>query len=410
MSIQAKILDAYQLYLLSNRNITETLKLTKITRPTLMKYIKIQECLDFEILEYLDKKGKDKLAIGEALKLCDNVMNPEQQNELFLDFIKTKKTERITFLKEETTCLICADSSNHFEYTPCCNTPICNDCFLKTMETNIQDIIFKPICCPFCNKGLSLIFLRWFLKENKKSLETWRNNNLNYDKNKYIFYKQNLYNKYVTILNKIEDKRNYYVVDEKPDYKALLGEENFYGACSECTPVFHKREFQRVRGWNRVSVCETPRACGNGVGGLLVLQPEMFRCVVCKSGDENMDDGEFKKCPHCGINTVKPDGCNFIYCGDHRWCWICNERIENIGNGHNKHYWTGPGTSPYSNRCRESIKSDSDRYVIKGNCDCSACAPHNGAPICRNIDCMNRTSLIHVRGQEMFNIYCDTCK
>ena len=56
MSIQAKILDAYQLYLLSNRNITETLKLTKITRPTLMKYIKIQECLDFEILEYLDKK------------------------------------------------------------------------------------------------------------------------------------------------------------------------------------------------------------------------------------------------------------------------------------------------------------------------------------------------------------------
>ena len=49
MSIQAKIMNAYQLYLLSDKKIKETLKLTKITRPTLMKYIKLQECLDFEV-------------------------------------------------------------------------------------------------------------------------------------------------------------------------------------------------------------------------------------------------------------------------------------------------------------------------------------------------------------------------
>ena len=412
MSIQEKISNAYQMYLLCDKNIAKTLKYTKITRATLQKYIKIQECLDFEILEYLDKKGSLKLTIGEALKLCDNVMNPEQQSEIYLRFLQTRKSDRITFLKEETTCLICAESSNHFEYTPCCNTPICNNCFLKTMETNIQDLIFKPLCCPFCNKGFSLVFLRWFLKNNKKSLETWRNNNSYEDKNRYIIYKRNLYAKYMTILNRIEDKREYYVNDTEPDYKSLLGEDKYYGACSQCTPRVRKDHFRPINNWNRLIVCDIPRACGNGEGGLLVLQPEMFRCVVCKSRDENMEDGEFKKCPHCGIKTVKPDGCNFIYCGDHRWCWICNERIENNEDGHNKHYWTGPGTSPYTNQCRQSIDykdkngKKQPTFVMKGKCDCSACSPHGGAPICRNIDCMNRTSLCE---ENNYYKYCSVC-
>jgi len=410
MGIQAKILDAYQLYLLSDKNIKETLKLTKISRPTLLKYIKLQECLDFEVLEYLDKKGKEKLTIGEALKFCENVMNPEQQYEIFHGFIQTKKTERITFLKENTECLICADSSNHFEFTPCCNTPICNKCFLKTMETVIKDLIFKPLCCPFCNNSLSLAFLRWFLKENKKSLETWRNNSSYEDKSSYVIYKENLYSKYMTILSIIEAKRDYYVSDSEPDYKSLLGEETFYAACSQCTPRVRKIDFLRINRWNQVQVCEMPKACGNGEGGLLVLQAEMFRCVVCKSRDENIDDGEFKKCPHCGIKTVKPDGCNYIYCGDHRWCWICNERIENNENGHNKHYWTGPGTSPYTNKCRESIKSDKERYIIGGKCDCSHCKKKGGAPICRNIDCLNRTPPVHRGNNIEFNIFCNVCK
>jgi len=412
MSIQEKISNAYQMYLLCDKNIAKTLKYTKITRVTLQKYIKIQECLDFEILEYLDKKGSLKLTIGEALKLCDNVINPEQQSEIYLRFLQTRKSDRITFLKEETTCLICAESSNHFEYSPCCNTPLCNDCFLKIMETNIQDLIFKPLSCPFCNKSFSLIFLRWFLKENKKSLETWRNNNSYEDKNRYIIYKRNLYSKYMTILNRIEDKREYYVNDIEPDYKSLLGEDKYYGACSQCTPRVRKDHFRPINNWNRLIVCDIPRACGNGEGGLLVLQPEMFRCVVCKSRDENLEDGEFKKCPHCGIKTVKPDGCNFIYCDDHRWCWICNERIENNEDGHNKHYWTGPGTSPYTNRCRESIDykdkngKKKPTFVMKGKCDCSACSPHGGAPICRNIDCMDRTTL---SGENNYHKFCVRC-
>lgn len=412
MSIQEKISNAYQMYLLCDKNIAHTLTYTKITRPTLLKYIKLQECLDFEILEYLDRKGSQKLTITDALKFCDNVMNPEQQYEIFQDFIKTKKSERISFLKEQTICLICADSSNHFEYTPCCNTPICNKCFMKTLSTTIQDLIFKPLCCLFCKKGFSLIYLKWFLKENKISGETWRNNSSYDDYRKYVRYKENLYMKYMTILSRIEDKKDYYITDTEPDYNSLLGEDTFYAACSQCSPKPRKRDLHRINTWNRLLLCDMPKACGNGEGGLLVLQPEMFRCVVCKSRDENLEDGEFKKCPHCGIKTVKPDGCNFIYCGDHRWCWICNERIENNEDGHNKHYWTGPGTSPYTNRCRESVDYK-DRngikqptFVMKGNCDCSSCAPHDGAPVCSNIDCMNRTTL---SGENNYHKYCVSC-
>ena len=64
---------------MSDRNIKKTLSLTKISRPTLNNYIKIQECLDFSLREFLDKKGKEKLKISDAVLLCDNVFNPENQ-------------------------------------------------------------------------------------------------------------------------------------------------------------------------------------------------------------------------------------------------------------------------------------------------------------------------------------------
>ena len=415
MSIQAKILDVYQLFLLSDRNILKTLRFTKITRPTLIKYIKIIECLDFSLLEYLDKKGKEKLKINDAIYLCDNVMNPDQQYKVFHTFHTAQKKDKIRCLNESMTCAICMDTNAYFEYTPCCKTPICETCFSKTFETYIQDTIFKSVKCPYCNTNLDLTYVKWYLKNRiQNDTELWRKTKTFPKKCHFnLSYQINLYNKYLTMISRIETFQNYYINDIEPDFKTLLGEEKYFGACSECLPLFEKDDLAVIpkRRWNNFDIADIPRECGNGEGGILVVEPRMFRCIVCKSKDEDYDDGEFKKCPHCGIKTVKPSGCNFIYCGDHRWCWICNERIENNENGHNKHYWTGPGTSPYTNQCRTSINSNALSYVIEGKCDCSACKEHGGAPICKNIDCMKRTFVKYISdGNDMFNAYCVECQ
>ncbi len=396
MSIQAKILDAYNLYLLCDRNYTKTLSLTKITKPTLKRYVMIQEYLDFTLFEHLDKKGKEKLSIGDAIKFCENVINTEQQTEVFSEFMSYPKKERFKELKDLTVCHICADSSPLFEYTPCCNTPICESCLTKTFETYIQDIVFKSVDCPFCKTSFDLRYVKWYLKERRNAIlnkELWRNSQSCYKNNLYDkIYLKNLYNKYLTLISRIEDNQDYYITDEKPNFKELLGEEKYFGACSQCTPKFVPNDYRIIstRQWNRVLVCDIPKQCGNGEGNIAVLQPEMFRCVVCKSRDEIMDNVVFKKCPHCGIRTMKPDGCNYIYCGDHRWCFICNERIENNEDGHNKHYWTGRGTGPYSNQCRQSTNHEGPKFTIPGKCDCSACAPFGGKRLCKFMDCMNR--------------------
>jgi hypothetical protein len=303
------------------------------------------------------------------------------------------------------------DTQVNFEFTPCCKTPICETCLSRTFETYIQDIIFKSVNCPFCNQALDLHYVRWFLKERHKTQELWRKTKTyKVNCNLFINNRLNLYNRYLTLIGKIEKHREYYITDIKPNFEELLGTEKYYGSCSQCSPKFNMATpTLGMQVWSKLEICDVPKECGNGEGGILVLEPEMFRCVVCKSGDEDYNDGVFKKCPHCGIKTIKPDGCNYIYCGDHRWCFICNERIENNANGHNRHYWTGPGTSPYTNRCRESTNSIRERYIIRGLCDCPACAEHSGRPLCRTLDCMNRTEKFGVgRGTECYE-YCEEC-
>ena len=427
MSVQGKLLDAYQIFLLCDRNIPRTLKNVKITRGTLLKYVRIQECLDFEVLEYLDKKGKEKLSLTEAMKLCDIIINPEQQSEYLKLFIETTKKDRVSTLRETIECSICMDTNPLFEYTPCCKTPICERCFTRTFATYIQDIIFKSIDCPFCKKSFDLRFVKWYLTGRFNPVtrtsmgyrsignELWRNTPIYHaNRSHSISYQKNLYKKYTTVIMRIEDSQNYYLSDDSSDYKSLLGDEKYFGACSACTPKFIEGDPPLMKNrWRKIQICDIPKQCGNGEGGILVLEPDMFRCVVCKSREENYDNGEFKKCPHCGIKTIKPDGCNFIYCGDHRWCFICNERIENNAQGHNEHYWTGPGTSPYSNQCRGSVDTfEGDTFIIEGMCDCPTCNEHQGRPLCRTLECMERISLFNTRecdGKVIFHKYCLKC-
>jgi hypothetical protein len=427
MSTLKKIDDAYNMYILCDKNIKRTTDITTLSGVTLRKYVKIKESLDFELTEFLDKKGKLKLTISDALKLCEKVINPEYQYLIFDKFINSPKKDRFRLLSEECTCMICAEESVNFEFTPCCHNPICETCLVKTFECVINDKVFKGVNCPFCNVSFPLLYCSWFLIDrvrsywnegkninyNSESLgDLWRNTR-DYNKlNHYqLSYMRNLHNKYMKTIQVIQNNKKINLDLKEPKFDELLGDEKYYSACTECTPKFTKDSLLILkRDWRYLQVCDIPKECGNGEGEILVIEPEMFRCVVCKSRDEDLNNGEFKKCPHCGIKTVKPDGCNYIYCGDHRWCWICNERIENNSNGHNKHYWTGPGTSPYTNRCRESINHPADKYIIHGKCNCSGCRDFGGAPLCKTLDCMKRTFVKYLAdGNDMFNDYCIDC-
>ena len=83
MANQKKINEAYDMFVLCDKNFAKTVAITKISNPTLRKYVKIKENLDFELFEFLDKKGKLKLSIGDAIKLCNQILNPEYQFMVF---------------------------------------------------------------------------------------------------------------------------------------------------------------------------------------------------------------------------------------------------------------------------------------------------------------------------------------
>ena len=52
----------------------------------------------------------------------------------------------------------------------------------------------------------------------------------------------------------------------------------------------------------------------------------------------------------------------------------------------------------------EGIKQPT--FVMKGNCNCSSCAPHDGAPVCSNIDCMGRTTLEEENNYYKYCVHC----
>lgn len=418
VSITNKIDNIYVIYLLNNRNINKTLELTNITRPTLNKYIILKERLDFNLFENLDKKGNEKLTIDLALFICNNVLNPTYQNIIYPQMIQAPKKDRKDKIVELSTCDICCDTSILFEINSCCQSSICESCLLTMIETNLNDLTFTGIKCPFCNLHYSINDIGFFLKKRYNTKEFWRNTSNYHKNNKNLtwenkIYPKNLYAKYIAIITAIESHQDFEIQDEKSDFNGLLGDDHYFGSCPSCTPepVNNRNQRGEFRGLRIGSV---EKQCVNAQNEIVVLEPVMFLCIICKSRQDNFDDGEFKKCPHCGIKTVKPDGCNYIYCGDHRWCWICNERIENNSNGHNKHYHTGPGTSPYSNQCRESLNYDAPKFLIRGICDCSVCSEHNGRPLCKTLDCMNRTaSTIRnpMQGEELeFYSYCQDCR
>lgn len=401
MTTSQKINDIYITYLLLDGSVDKTLTYTNISKATLRKYIKLCENSHFSLLSFLDQK-KNKLSIDQAIFFIDRVLNPDFQGEIIQEFMKIPSKLRKEKLSSLLTCNICCESNQIiFESMPCCQQFICEKCFVNHIITSINELAFQGLKCPYCREHFSYNYLKYHLIKNQEIYNTqrliadthWRKHR-NYNKNtsyplhlRRIYYK-NILNKYIRLIQLIQrDKHMRMGVSYlKNTIHKLFEGEHYYGCCAICTetPIQDK-----IIDFSRISIQKVEKACVNAENEIVVLEPQMFSCVVCKSFEENYDDGTFKKCPHCGIKTVKPEGCNYVRCGDHRWCWICNERLENNHNGHNVHYWTGPGSSAYSNQCRISENHSGEKYILN-NCDCSACRPSQGKRLCLRLDCMNR--------------------
>lgn len=416
MSFTEKLEDIYIKYILNERDVRKTLRFVKMTRPTLLKYVKIYTYLDPSLRKEMDLK-KNKLTMEIALYLCDNVLLPAMQVEIYPQIkllTKTEKKQRITELCE---CLLCADTRVAFEETPCCGNIMCEACMMSVYDEAIDGICFKPVKCPFCGRCFTIKEARYFLihkflphrlhRDDPRQLRKYQGN-----LSSSFMYSRNLYGKYVGMIDAIEDllRKPYRerLYKRSRDYSNVGKPEKYYGACTSCTPVV---SYRRLVDWGHINMCEADKQCAQGDGELVVLEPRMFLCVVCKSRQEP-EDATFKKCPHCGIKTLKPDGCNYVVCGDHRWCWICNERLEVNHDGHNTHYYTGiPGAGPYSDECRKSLGQDKPLFILE-RCECASCKPHCGAPLCKTLDCMNRALWRRTNNSVVFKLtreYCAEC-
>jgi hypothetical protein len=394
MAFTEKLEDIYVKYLLNGRDIRRTLGFVKVTRPTLLKYLKIYEKLDPSLRKEMDLK-KHKLTMEMALYLCDNVFLPAMQADIYPQIKLLKKPDKKQKISELCECLLCADTKFAFEETPCCGNILCEECMMRVYDEAIDGLCFKPAKCPFCGQCFTLREARNFLitkflshrinpddpRHNPKYRDNLSGNSV---------YSNNIFSKYLGMIGAIEDSLRMPQLERlakrSRDFSRVGKPDRYYGSCSSCTPAVSHRQ---LVNWGHIEMCEVEKQCVQGDGELAVLDPGMFLCTVCKSHQEP-DDATFKKCPHCGIKTLKPDGCNYVVCGDHRWCWICNERLEVSHDGHNTHYYTGlPGASPYANTCRKSLDQDKPLFTLDV-CDCSSCAPYGGAPLCKTLDCMNR--------------------
>ena len=353
-----------------------------ISYATIRKYTAIGENLDYELRQFLDVKGKNKLTIGLALKFCE-VPNKEHQYDIYERISSRSLTnkEKISSFEDYLDCNICCEKSYFQEKLSCCGTFMCVRCLYKTIDGMVNDVSFGGCKCPFCNEYFHRDYLFNLLSFSRRNITNkWMYNIPQLFSNRE--YYRNTWRKMRSIIEKVEVMKGKMISDTM-NFKELVSDdekEKYYGVCVECCPPV--TNYTQV--FTNISVNTVDRECADGQGNMVVLNHDMFKCEDC-----GVKDNEYKKCPHCGIKTLRPNACNYVICGDHRWCWICNERLPNNHEGHNVHYWTGPGSSPYSNHCRRSINYNRPDFVID-TCNCTHCSPFNGLKLCLNLECYNR--------------------
>lgn len=410
MTLTEKIDEACHLFSLCGGNYSKTLRYLKIGQPTLKNYVSIGNHLEFSLLENLDKKGSEKISMSLALKLVNSLFNPDHQLKVYASIKHLSNKERILKIDEHTECPICFDNSPSHEYFKCCDTFVCTDCVYKHLDISINDIVFEGCKCPMCSKYMSKKKITGILDFGSKSYpeKQWiiRNKEVSY---RSIYYK-NLLMKFIEMIEAVRkiNKKTKRTINPnlRIFQKSFQNSEIYYGNCKGCCPRVSKRKEKPLYQYN-LKVKTIDKECVNGNGELVVLHKDMFKCEKCITKEEQ--ENIFKKCPHCGIKTLKPDGCNYVNCGDHRWCFICNERLPDNHEGHNVHYWMGPGTSPWGDSCRRSSNYQINNRMVPdfvlNMCDCSSCSQFGGAPLCRSLDCMERGD----KTSDGFKTLCSEC-
>lgn len=383
MSVFEKIQDIYFIYCSLDKKIIRLKQFSNVSEATLRKYITIYENLDVSLFSYLDNKKK-KLSIDLALNLCKKTMNHDTQYKIFIDLFKKNVKENKIILRENSICLICCEESKYIRTMDCCDNLICEKCFFKTVFMCLNDFTFKFIKCPMCNHIHSILDINIYLEYIMSMNEYF--NCLNFQT--YIGYNNTFYNgiqRYIHLHKKIVEEKT--LEDSKTKFKRIKVleksmDKEIYGFCSQCSPAI---EWRGNPDYKKVKIKCIERRCVNAENQIVVLKKEMFHCSECSK-----INNEIKKCPHCGIKTVKPDQCNFIPICEclQAWCFICGSRLPNDKFGHNHHYWTGSGTSAFSPECRVTLKSDSQDHVIE-NCHCKHCRKRNFKPLCLHLECNN---------------------
>jgi len=382
-----KIEDLYVIYSLCKNiefSISELKKYTKITISTINKYLSIQEKLDIRLFPYLDNK-KHKLSLGMAYELSKQFLNPDTQYKIFMKHLKKKNNENKLIISNIKTCNICCEDSVYIGILPCCKNFICEKCLTDTILMYLTDISFKIALCPFCKKVFKMKFLEEILSNRFiKNYNLWIDTNfkryINY-KHKYFY---NLLNRYTSIYDKIvQEKALQNIRIRKIKHLPRIIAKEIYGFCKMCTP-----EINSNFRYTHIKIKSIEKRCVNDQNQLLVIKPEMFTChdcqnVVC----------EIKKCPHCGIKTIKPENCNFISRCKCRqsWCFVCSSRLPNDNFGHGQHYWIGSGSSAYDPKCRVTENHHGPSHVIE-KCKCSFCIKRNFKPICLDLNCNHPAS------------------
>ena len=414
MSLTQDIDEIYVQYCLLNKNLDYLSKNVNKCMPVLKRYILIKENLSLDLYPLLNSRKKLTLSLAETL--CKNVVNTEKQVEVYNSFSGKSVNQKKLIIQESKSCLICCDDSSSHEYMECCGNWICSSCLLHCLSTSFTELTITSLRCPFCRKDVSLDTVCNFTGSYRRKFN-----------NKIIYYSNDLWRNSYKWIETFTKTSGFYVKDYLCNlYELYLKYDNFIkenhgitdthhlGYCESCIKsAFRSRDKfmyaikyknNRYLNLGRIHIAKVQKDCANDDQ----LKAEIFTCERCCESEILI-----KRCPHCGIKTLRPDGCNYVRCEcGNNWCFVCNMRLPHSHEGHNVHYWIGNGSSAYDDNCRISSDYHGLDHVMK-DCNCKYCRSRGGAPMCATLDCKNSVPekpYTTEHGRVMnWGIYCDKC-